>query len=46
MAKTNTQKWSNVIPKANHSLREIMLIDNQDQMELVNNSVNFWTMWK
>jgi hypothetical protein len=46
MAKTNTQKWSIAIPKANHSLQVIMLIDNHDQMELLNNIVNFWTMWK
>jgi predicted MPP superfamily phosphohydrolase len=45
MAKTNTQKWSIAIPKANHSLQVIMLIDNHDQMESVNNSDNFWTMW-
>jgi predicted MPP superfamily phosphohydrolase len=42
MAKTDTQKWSIAIPKANHSLRVIMLIDNHDQMESVNNSDNFW----
>jgi hypothetical protein len=46
MAKTNTQKRSIAIPKANYSLREIMLTDNHDQMKLVNNIVNFWTMWK
>jgi hypothetical protein len=46
MAKTNTQKWSIAIPKANHSLQVIMLIDNHDPMESVNNIVNFWTMWK
>jgi hypothetical protein len=46
MAKTNTQKWSIAIPKANHSLQVTMLINNHDQMELVNNIVNVWTMWK
>jgi predicted MPP superfamily phosphohydrolase len=46
MAKTNTQKWSIAIPKANHSLQVIMLIDNHDQMESVNNIVDFLTMWK
>jgi hypothetical protein len=46
MAKMNNQKWSIAISKANHTLREIMLIDNHDQMESVNNIVNFWTSWK
>jgi hypothetical protein len=46
MAKTNTQKWSIAIPKANHSRLEAVLIDTHDLMDLVNNFVDFWTMWK
>jgi hypothetical protein len=46
MAKTNNQKWSIAISKANHSLLEIILIDIHDLMESVNSIVNFFTMWK
>jgi hypothetical protein len=46
MAKTNTQKWSIAIPKANHSRLEAVLIDTNDLMDLVNNFVDFWTTWK
>ena len=44
MAKTNTQKWSIAIPKANHSRLEAVLIDTHDLMDLVNNFVNVLTM--
>jgi hypothetical protein len=46
MAKTNTQKWSIAIPKANHSLLEVVLIDTHDQMESVNSIVSVLAMWK
>jgi hypothetical protein len=44
--KTNTQKWSNAIPKANHTRLEAVLIDTHDLMDLVSNFVNVLTMWK
>jgi hypothetical protein len=46
MAKTNTQKWSIAIQKANHSLLEVVLTDTDDQMGSVNSIVNVLTMWK
>jgi hypothetical protein len=46
MAKTNTQKWSIAIPKANHSRLEVVLIDTHDLMDLMNNFVNVLAMWK
>jgi hypothetical protein len=46
MAKTNTQKWSIAIPKANHSLQVIMLVNNHDQMDSMNNIVKILAMWK
>jgi hypothetical protein len=44
--KTNTQKWSIAIPKANHSLSEVVLVVTHDQMESVNSIVSVLAMWK